>query len=116
MREFVCFQWLCIKDAWRGCWTRANELAGLLGGGILWLGLLVLAPQLREQHLIEAPSTYWGAAGFAFGSAVASVALAYFVIYLWRLLTAPNRLYWGINERLKFFGRKAKAKIFFVIR
>jgi hypothetical protein len=93
MRQFVCFQWFCIKDAWRGCWTKANEMGGLLGAGILWAVLFFLSPRLRENQLIEAPTTYLGVAGFTFLSAVGSVTLAFFVIFIARFVTAPARLY-----------------------
>jgi hypothetical protein len=68
-------------------------LGGLLGAGILWVVLLYLSPLLRENQLIEAPTTYWGASGLNFLSAVGSVILAVFVIFIGRLITAPARIY-----------------------
>jgi hypothetical protein len=93
MSQFISFEWMCLKDAWLGCWTRANELAGLLGGGILWGVLWWLSPRLRESHMIDAPTTYWGAAGLTFFLAVFSVILSFFVIFLFRVITAAARLY-----------------------
>jgi hypothetical protein len=99
MRKLARFHWLCIQEAWRGCWTRANEAAGLLGGGILWIVLLLLKPQFEQHHWIEAPTTIWGVAGFTVALAAGSVALAFCVIYLGRLITAPSRLYWAVKEK-----------------
>jgi hypothetical protein len=101
MVEFFKFQWLCIKDAWRGCWTRANETAGLLGAGILWLLLFFLSPRLREHGVIDAPTTYLGVAGLTFLSAAVSVILAFFVIFIGRLITAPVRLYFGAQREIE---------------
>jgi hypothetical protein len=109
MGEFFKFQWLCIKDAWHGCWTRANETAGLLGAGILWLLLFFLSPRLREHGVIDAPTTYLGVAGLTFLSAVVSVVLAFFVIFIGRLVTAPVRLYFGAQREIKIL-REALTK------
>ena len=105
MGQFINFQWLCIKDAWQGGWTKANEMGGLLGAGLLWVVLLYLSPRLRENQLIEAPTTYWGVAGLTFLSAVGSVILAFFVIFIARCITAPARLYARLkDEKIKLQG------------
>lgn len=98
MRKFWSFRWLCLKEAWRGCWTRANEKGGLLGAGILWLVLVLSSRHLRELGLIDAPTTIWGVAGFTFASAVASVLLAFFVIFFGRLATSSARLWWQEHD------------------
>jgi hypothetical protein len=99
VRKFCVFQWRRIEHAWRGCWTSASEKSGLLGAAMFWLVLLALSPHLREAGLIEAPTTYWGIAGFTFVSAVASVILAFLIIFVGRWLLAPSRMYW--EERSK---------------
>jgi hypothetical protein len=104
--RFFQFHWLCLKQAWRGCWTRANELAGALGGLILFVVLYSLSPWMRDRELIDAPSTYWGAAGFAAGSAIASTILAFGVIFLLRLVLAPMQMYWSKNEKIGTLEQK----------
>jgi hypothetical protein len=99
MRRFFIFHWFCIQHAWRGCWTKANETASLLGGAVLWLILLGISPQLRERHLIEVPTTYWGHAGFSVALAAASVILAFAVIFLRRLFVASAHLYWAERDK-----------------
>jgi hypothetical protein len=94
MLDFIKFGWRCFKHAWRGCWTMANELAGLLGGGILFVILFLLRDWLRAMNWIEAPTTLWGTAGYAVALAVASVVLSFLVIFSWRLALAPAQLYW----------------------
>jgi hypothetical protein len=101
MREFIKFNWLCIKDAWRGCWTRANETAGVLGAILLWIVLWWISSTLREFGLIDAPTTYWGLAGLTAASAVASVSLSFVVIFLGRLLVSPARLYWQQRKKVE---------------
>lgn len=63
--------------------------------GLLWL----FSPYMRALDLIEAPTTYWGVAGFAVASAIVSVLLAFAVIFVGRLILAPARLYWNEHER-----------------
>jgi hypothetical protein len=60
---------------------KLTKWGGLLGAGLLWAALLYLSPWLRENQLIEAPTTYWGVAGLTFLSAIGSVILAFFVIF-----------------------------------
>ena len=99
MADFFKFTWRCIKHAWRGCWTKANELASVLGGAILFAILFFLRNWLRTMNLINAPTTLWGTAGFAVALAIASVILAFLVIFLGRLVLAPTRLYWEQHRR-----------------
>jgi hypothetical protein len=100
MRQAFWFYCACVRDAWRGCWTRANEKGALLGAGILWIVLRSLSPLLRKYQWIDAPTTYWGGAGFAFASAVASLILAFVAIFIWRLITAPPRLYAALQATI----------------
>jgi hypothetical protein len=87
MKQFFRFFILCLQEAWHGCWTRANELSAIIGAGILWVVLVVLAPRLREGGFTD------GEAGVTFVSAVASAVLTFSVLFLGRLLTAPGRLW-----------------------
>ena len=109
MRQICCFYWACIKDAWRGCWTRANELASLLGGGIFWGMLFLLSSRLQENQFIEAPTTYLGVTGFTFVSVAASVVLAFFVIFIGRLVAAPARLCATAQKNLKKMSDQVSA-------
>jgi hypothetical protein len=92
--DYFKFAWRCIKQAWRGCWTKANEWAALLGGTSLFLILYFARNRLEALKLIEAPTTYWGVAGYELALAVASVILAFLVIFMGRLVLAPATLYW----------------------
>lgn len=109
MRRLLQFQALRIKHAWRGCWTRANEQATLLGGVILTALLWLASPSLQEKGMIEAPSTHWGVAAYALGTAVASVILAFGVIFVGRWLLAPSRLYWAERDRADEIERNWEA-------
>jgi len=94
MSKLFKFAWLCIRYAWRGCWTKANELATLLGGAILTVVLILLRDWLRGLNLIEAPTSIPGTAAFTLALAVASLLIAFLVIFAGRLVLAPARLYW----------------------
>jgi hypothetical protein len=99
MVNFFRFQWLCLKEAWRGCWTRANEKGAVLGGGVLALLLFLLRGWLSLMNWIEAPTTIWGNAIFAFALTVGSLCLSFSVLFLGRLALAPARLYWAQHKR-----------------
>jgi len=73
---------------------------------ILFVVLYSLSPWMRDRELIDAPSTYWGAAGFAAGSAIASTILAFGVIFLLRLVLAPMQMYWSKNEKIGTLEQK----------
>jgi hypothetical protein len=108
MIRAIKFYWLSIKYAWKGCWTRAYEAAGFLGGGIIWVGLYLASPKLREMGLIEVPNTWWGVAGHTFLGGIASVLVAFIIIFLWRLLFAPSELYWAERDKTDTRNRAAK--------
>jgi hypothetical protein len=76
MVKTIEFGWYYVRHAWRGCSTRANELGALLGGALLALAIWLCSPYLREQDLIEAPTTYWGVAGLTVAMAICSVILS----------------------------------------
>jgi hypothetical protein len=99
VRKFCVFQWRRIKHAWRGCWTRTKETAGVLGAALLWLLLWALSSYLREAGLIEGPTTLWGVAGLNFLYALASIILTFLIIFVVQWLLAPSRMYW--EERSK---------------
>jgi len=110
VRRFLKFHWLCIKHAWRGCLTRANELATLLGGVLLWAILWSASSWLQQNEMIEPPSTYWGAAGYQFVYAVMSVVLAFAVIFVARLVMAPVHLYWAERDRADVLSNQLDRK------
>jgi hypothetical protein len=99
MLKTIKFCWYCIRHAWRGCWTRANELGAVLGGVLLALAIWLCSSYLRQRELIEAPTSYWGVAALSAGMAICSVILAFLLIFFTRLLLAPVRLYWDQRER-----------------
>jgi hypothetical protein len=86
--------WLrCIHHTWRGCWTRANELASLLGGGLLTAVLWACSPYLSERGWVEAPTSFLGVTALATASALASIVLAFIVIFFTRFALAPAQVY-----------------------
>jgi hypothetical protein len=105
MVKTLKFWWYCIVHAWRGCWTRANEQYGIFGG-ILLAGALYL---LRERSVIGAPTTIWGTALLTVLMAVASIILAFLVIFVTRLILAPARLYWAERKKVDDFELKFQA-------
>ena len=101
MVEFFKFQWLCIKQAWRGCWSLANEIGAVLGGLILAFALYCLRHWLEAHDWLEAPSSVPGTVLFTAILAAASVALAFLIIFVARFLFAPARLYWEQYKKAK---------------
>ncbi|HZR59849.1 MAG TPA: hypothetical protein VFA80_02675 [Xanthobacteraceae bacterium] len=93
------FIWRCLKQAWRGCWTKANEQAAVLGGTILFIVLVLSRNWLKQMNWIDAPTTLWGTAGYTAALAAASAILAFLVIFSVRLVLAPARLYWEQHRR-----------------
>ena len=77
MRKILKFCWYCIKHAWRGCWTRANEQAGLFGGAVLAVLLYFFPPRFAGHGMIMAPETIWGTAALTVLLAAGSVILAF---------------------------------------
>jgi hypothetical protein len=99
VRKILKFCWYCIKHAWRGCWTRANEQAGLFGGAVLAVLLYFFPPRFAGHGMIMAPETIWGTAALTVLLAAGSVILAFLIIFTTRLVLAPARLYWEQRER-----------------
>jgi hypothetical protein len=105
MLKYFKFCWYCIASAWTGCWTRANELYGLLGAVLLAIALLLL----RDRTTIEAPTTIWGTGLLTALMALASLFLAFALIFLTRLLFAPARLFWAERQKVINYELKAQA-------
>jgi hypothetical protein len=99
MGQHFKFVWLCIRHAWQGCWTKANESAAILGTAILTIALFWSREWLQKSNLIDAPTSVPGTAAFTLASAVASAVLAFLVIFVSRLVLAPSRLYWEQHTR-----------------
>jgi hypothetical protein len=93
------FWWSCIQHAWRGCWTRANELAAVIGGGLLTGLLWIFSPYLGAHGWVEAPTSYIGVTALATATAIASVAVTFVLIFLIRFPLTPARLYWEEHKR-----------------
>jgi hypothetical protein len=93
------FYWLCVKDAWRGSWDKANAWATLLGAVILWIGAESLG-----YHVII-PDTFPGAILLF----VLCLGAAWVVIFAVRLIGAPARLY----ERAQVETRSLSAPVQF---
>jgi hypothetical protein len=79
------FWWRCVQHAWRGCWSRANELAAVIGGGLLTGLLWIFSPYLDARGWIEAPTSYLGVTALATATAIASIAVTFILIFLIRL-------------------------------
>jgi len=86
IRLYLRFWCECVHEAWRGSWNKANALATIFGGAILTVGAWSLG--LTK----EAPSSVEGSIGFALLTGVASLLLAWVVIFAVRLLGAPARI------------------------
>lgn len=93
------FAWRCIKHAWRGCWTKANEQAAVLGGIILAIVLFLVRGWLTRMDLIEAPTTLWGTAAYAVALTIGSIVAAFLALFFGRLIVAPARLYREQHKR-----------------
>ena len=87
------FWWRCIRHAWRGCWTRANELAGVLGA--ILLAMWASWSYMTAKGRVEAPTTYEGVATLTAASAVASLVLAFVLIFATRFILAPREAVLG---------------------
>jgi hypothetical protein len=111
MGKIFKFGWYCVKHAWRGCWTRANEQAGVFGGAILALLLYFYPPRFAERGMIMAPETIWGTAVLTTLMAAGSVILAFFIIFTTRLALAPARLYWEERERANNLSKELKLAL-----
>jgi hypothetical protein len=94
VQKIFQFGWYSIQQAWRGCWTRANEQAGLFGGAILAVLLYFFPPRFAGHGMIMAPETIWGTAALTVLLTAGSVILAFLIIFTTRLVLAPTRLYW----------------------
>jgi hypothetical protein len=101
----VKFCWYCIKNAWSGCWTRANELSAVVGCLVLTAALWLV----RDRTMIGAPATIWGTAFLTVLMAIASFILAFVLIFAARLALAPARLFWIEREKVRDFELKAQT-------
>lgn len=90
MRMFVRHLWLCIRYAWRGSLSKANALA------TFGLGVVAAAAGMTG-HSIAFSSDVRG----AFVQGLAALGVAWFVIFLWRLVLAPSRLYVEAQARTR---------------
>jgi hypothetical protein len=99
MAEFFKFQWQCLKEAWRGAWTRANETAAVLGGILLFAVVWGLRPALEKYGMVQAPTGTIGVIAFSVASAIACVILSFTVIWIARFVTAPSRLYSALAKK-----------------
>jgi hypothetical protein len=106
MLSALKFNWLCLKEAWRGSWSRANETSAILGGGLLWGALWLLRSELGKFGMVDAPTTTIGVASFALASAMVCVILAFATVFLIRLLTAPSRLYSKLKNECEELDRR----------
>jgi hypothetical protein len=87
---------LCVREAARGTLNLVGAIATFFGGAILgalawWVG----------GAKMEAPTSVAGSIIFSVLVAVASFALSWFVVFLWRLYGAPSRLYWSARQKIK---------------
>lgn len=63
------------------------------------------------MNWIDAPTTIWGTAGFGVALAIASVILAFLVVFSGRLVLAPARLYWEQHVRADALREELKIVI-----
>jgi hypothetical protein len=100
------FWWRCIRHAWRGCWTRANEWAGVLGAILLAIVVWASWSYMTARGWVEAPTTYEGVAILTAASAVTSLVLAFVLIFATRFTLAPARLYWEEHARAESLNKE----------
>jgi hypothetical protein len=105
MRDQFKFWWRCIQHAWRGAWTKANELGALAGGAIVTFLLWIFTPYLKAHDWVEAPTSYLGVTPLAFATAVASTVVLFVVIFLSKFVRAPANLYWEEQRRAENLNR-----------
>jgi hypothetical protein len=80
-----------------------------LGGVLLFVIAWEMRPVLERYGMVEAPTSLIGIIAFSLACAFACVALAFVVILMLRLLTAPNRLYWQSVQRCDDLNAKLIA-------
>jgi hypothetical protein len=71
-----------------------------VGGALLSVALWLLRPELKRFGMVDAPTSTVGVVVFGVVIAVACIFLAFVAIFLFRLLTAPGRLYSGLKDRV----------------
>jgi hypothetical protein len=86
----------CWRDAAKGSLSRANATATIVGGLILWIATLWLG-----GLKIEAPTSVAGTIGFAAILAAASLVVSWLVVFAWRLIGAPTRVYKSAQEEIR---------------
>lgn len=92
---YLGFWWRCAKEASAGSFDKANAYAAVLGGAILWIILWFVG-----LGNVIAPASLSGTIGLAVAGAFVSIILAWCVIYAFRLLGAPARLYQKLQDSI----------------
>ena len=84
------FYWACICEAANGSLEQASLFAFLFGGIVLWA--IVVIRGMTDQKM---PTTgHWGEfAAFTAEMGLLSVGIAWLIVFVFRLLGAPTRLY-----------------------
>jgi hypothetical protein len=99
MRDQFKFWWRCIQHAWRGSWTRANELASIIGAAIVTGLLWFCTPYLKAHGWVEAPTDFLGVTALTAVTALASAVVMFVLIFLIRFVLSPAALYWEEQTR-----------------
>jgi hypothetical protein len=92
MGEFLKFQWLCAKEAWRGSFILANAWYGLWGPVLIWLGSYWWGHPLKLSVNLDR---------YAIGLVLACLAATWVGLLIARFLIAPAQLYWGQYKKAR---------------
>jgi hypothetical protein len=95
MRQALDFYRMAVKEAASDTFDRANLLATIVGGALVWLAIWYLG-----RLEMDAPTSVGGTIGFAIGLALASLVVMWIVIFLFRLFGAPGRMLAKKNEKI----------------
>jgi hypothetical protein len=91
MRKALCFYWLCVRRAWSGSFERANALATLLGGTVIWIVAWFFGYEAKVPESLG-PNIFFGVLCFV---------AAWLVLFIVRLLGTPSALYWDAHDLAK---------------
>jgi hypothetical protein len=104
MGQASAFHWLAIKEAATGTFDRANAIATVLGGLILW-GAAIWVGGLT----MEAPTSVANTILFAALLGAASIGVSWIVVFLIRLYGAPGRLYADVQRTISTLTARLDA-------
>jgi len=91
--QFLC---MCLKEAWRGSWARANAISNLIGAFLVW----AVAASLGYHVVV--PKTFTGTIILG----VICLLAAWIVVFVFRFILAPSRLFYTEVSRSNELAEK----------